>query len=366
MKTLENPFKFGGVVNTPFFTNRTKEIDQLNAVLNSANHVTIISPRRFGKTSLVYKVISNLNRPIIDLNLQMITSVDDLAKKLLKRIFSTYPFEKVKSLVKEFRFIPILSLNPITNETDIQFNYIAESEKNLEDVLNLLNQLAESDRKPIIVLDEFQEVIQINKNLPKYLRSIMQHHTNMNYLFLGSQESLIRDMFTKKKSPFYHFGMIMNLNKIPRNEFQFYIEERLLSMTSKADIFADEILNITDAHPYYTQQLAFAVWNELYQQTDESDVLSSAIDSIIQMHDLDYERQWIGFNQTDKKVLVGLAESKDSPLSDKFSKTYQTGASSTTYSSLKRLLSSGVVIKLDKGYEIDDPFFKKWITINRN
>jgi hypothetical protein len=62
---------------------------------------------------------------------------------------------------------------------------------------------------------------------------------------------------------------------------------------------------------------------------------------------------------------VGLAESNDSPLSDKFSKRYQTGASSTTFSSLKRLMTSGIVIKLDKSYEIDDPFFKKWITLNR-
>ena len=366
MNTTENPFKFGGVVGKNYFTNRKNEIEQLKNVLNSQNHVTIISPRRFGKTSLVYKVVAELDRPLIDLNLQMVTSIDDFARQLLKRVFSQYPFEKVKQGVTEFKFIPSLSINLVTNETDINFNYNVDSDKNLEDVLNLINKLASPEKKPIVVFDEFQEIIQLNKDLPKILRSIVQHHTNINYIFLGSQESLIRNMFIQKKSPFYHFGMLMYLNKIPKDEFYQYLENRLLPISAKADVFSTEILAITEAHPYYTQQLAFTVWNEIRNRNEENNVVNEAVNSIVQMHDLDYERQWISLNQTDKKVLIGLAESIESPLSEKFAKRFNLGASSTTFSSLKRLMNTGLVIKLSKGYELDDPFMKRWIIKRRN
>ena len=360
---MKNPFKFGSVVDGPFFTNRTNEIDKVKSVLESSNHLVVISPRRYGKTSLVLKVVKKLKRPTIFLDLQMVTSQTDFASQLLKRIYSAFPYQKIKNLLKHFRIAPTISLNPLTNEIDVSYN--AQIQKNqqtaLEDVLNLIEKIGNSKVRPIVIFDEFQEITRMGHNLDRVLRSIMQHHQNINYIFLGSQESIIREIFEKKKSPFYHFGYVLSLGKIPLTDFHKFLHDNFKSQTKNSDSIADAILDITKAHPYYTQQIAFTIWEILNKNQTSKDVVGNALNELVQTHDVDYERLWNTLNQTDKKILIGMCFSDLSPLSNDFSNKYQAGASSTIFSSLKKMTLSGFVLKTKDGYEIDDPFFKKWL-----
>ena len=91
----------------------------------------------------------------------------------------------------------------------------------------------------------------------------------------------------------------------------------------------------------------------------------TAIEQIIEFHDVDYERWWSSLKRTDMKVMIGLTFSDDSPMSKEFSHQFKLEASSTVYSSLKRLLENGYVAKIKDHYEIDDPFFKRWIYMRR-
>ena len=89
---MKNPFKFGTVVDGAFFTDREKELQSIGQLLESENHLVLISPRRFGKTSLVCKALQYIDRPVIMVNLQSVTTVAELAALLLKRVFKIYPF----------------------------------------------------------------------------------------------------------------------------------------------------------------------------------------------------------------------------------------------------------------------------------
>ena len=110
-----NPFKFGSVVDRPYFTNRRDELEKVQSILNSQNHLIIISPRRYGKTSLIHKALKANKRPSIIIDMMLITDTQDLAAQLLKRIYKIYPFEKIKQFLKSFKVIPNISLNPLTN-----------------------------------------------------------------------------------------------------------------------------------------------------------------------------------------------------------------------------------------------------------
>jgi len=125
----KNPFKFGTIVEEPYFTNRKNEINKVKSVLNSDNHLIIISPRRFGKTSLIKKVTNSINRPSIYLDLQLITNTEDLATQLLKRVYRSFPFEKLKQHIKKFRILPNISINPLNNEIDISFRPASSENK---------------------------------------------------------------------------------------------------------------------------------------------------------------------------------------------------------------------------------------------
>jgi AAA+ ATPase superfamily predicted ATPase len=361
---MNNPFKFGSVVDKPYFIDRHEEIRKVKSILRSENHLIIISPRRFGKTSLILKVIKEINRPAVLLDLQIITNTEDLAAQLLKRLYRLFPFEKIKQLIKNFRIIPNIIVNPINNEVDISFQTDSSRTILVDDVLNLIEKVSNQKNKMIVIFDEFQEIKNIDKTLDKQLRSTIQHHKKINYVFLGSQESLMRDIFEQKKSPFYHFGTLLTLEKIAIQDFKEYLCTGLKSVIDTTEKIAQKILEITKAHPYYTQQLAFTIWELLKKDKKLTNPVDAACAEIIHHHDIDYERLWNTINRTDMKILIGMASSEISPLSSEFSMKYFNGATSTIFSSLKRLAQKGLLIKTATGYEIDDPLFSKWI-INR-
>ena len=180
---MMNPFKFGTIVESSFFTDRRIELQQIKSVLNSENHLILISPRRFGKTSLVVKALQESERKHIMLNLQSVVSVEDFASRLLKEVFKIYKFEKLKYMIKNFRVVPTLSINPMTDGVDVAIQPMVDSRVMIEDVFSLLQMLATEDDRLIVVFDEFQEIKSIDKNLDRLLRSIIQLHKNINYLF---------------------------------------------------------------------------------------------------------------------------------------------------------------------------------------
>ncbi len=362
---LKNPFKFGSIVDNLYFTNRVEELEQIKSILDSEVHLTMMSPRRYGKTSLIMKAIKEINRPVILLDMQVVTSEIDFAEQLLKKIHKLFAYEKIKTLLKSFRIVPTVLINPISDEINISFNSNKSGDIALEDVLNLINKLSSKSKRLIVVFDEFQVIRKIEKGMENRLRSILQHHTDINYVFLGSQESLIRDIFENNKSPFYHFGYLFLLSKIPESDFQTYLQNRLKNISKRHIEISKYILKFSKGHPYYTQQLAFSVWEELAHEKINKPV-EIAIGKIVSHHDVDFERLWNTLNRTDMKILIGLATSKNLPLSDIFLQNYNIGSSSTAYSSIMKLTREGLVNKSQNGYEIEDPFFRHWIIQKRN
>jgi AAA+ ATPase superfamily predicted ATPase len=356
---MSNPFKFGSVVENEFFTDRKKEAKEAAGVLASSNHLILIGPRRYGKTSLVLKVVEPLKRPVIYLDLQITTDPADMATQLMKRVLKASKWESVKKSIANFRVVPAVELNPLTNGVSVTFSPAAAgSFTPLEDVLNLIERLGEKGKRPIVILDEFQEIASLGGNLAKQLRSVIQHHSHVNYVFLGSAESMMRQIFETKKSPFYHFGHLMAMGKIPHDDFMAYLKTRFEKITDSASAIAiaEKILAFTDRHPYYTQQLAFYCYAFIEEEGYREDVIGSVVGRIVEIHSNDFEKLWNTTSNTDKRILIALVEG------EKMSSVAQ--PASTLYSGLSRLAKQGFVVK-NKTYELDDPFFCRWIAAKR-
>ena len=350
---MENPFKFGSIVENEFFTDRVKEVEYICNYLNSRNHLVLISPRRFGKSSLVLKAVKKTNRQYVRLNLQKITSISDFAEKLLTEVYHSHPWEKLKQQILKFRIIPTITNNQVTGAIEIGFQPTHDQRVLLEDVFALMENAHTENDRLVVILDEFQEIRAISPILEKTLRAIMQEQKHINYILLGSQESMMTDIFENKKSPFYHFGELMRLGKLPRDDFYRYLSERLAAaFPENYGELSDSILDYTGCHPYYSQQLAANVWQIGVMQPCLEDPIGAAVDHIVKSHGLDYERLWINLKRTNRWILQRLASGK--PLQ---SGEYRT---STVYSALKRMQKDGYVIYSDR-YEIEDPFFRQWI-----
>ena len=364
--TTSNPFKFGSVVDDPYFTNRVKELQEVKRLLQSQNHLILISPRRYGKTSLLLKAVHALDRPYVFLDIQLVTGVSDFASQLLKRIYRIYPFEHLKQLIKHFSILPALNVNPLTNEVDISFQPVEKANPLLTDIFNLLENLGKKGKRPIVILDEFQDIFKLAPDLDKQLRAVIQHHNHVNYAFLGSMESMMRDIFEKKKSSFYHFGQLMILDKIPYEDFYNYLMKGFDKKCPQKETLCNKILAFTKQHPYYTQQLAYTLWEDCKNDMHADRLFKLTIEKLIKMHDVDYERLWQTFNQTDKKLMILLSTVQNvNILSEKIMRKHNLPAASTMYSSIKRLIKQGYIVKTNAKYELDDPFFTEWIKRKR-
>ena len=350
---MENPFKFGTIVEEAYFTDRTEEVAYICQFLQSANHLVMISPRRFGKSSVITKALKESGRKSIIVNLQQVTSVADLSAKLLREFFKLHPMEKVRHLITHFRIIPTITTNALTGSMDVSFQPGVDATMLLEDVMDLIEKAHSQQDRIVVVLDEFQEILDLAPYLDKKLRAIMQNQNHINYVLLGSQESMMIDIFFFFLSPFYHFGELMRLKKLPYDDFHAYLSTRLSHLfADKSGELADKILAYTGCHPYYSQQLAANVWQVAMLQPEVDDVLQTAIEQIVSTHGLDYERLWMNLNRTNRWILQRLA----------CNGVLQTGEhkTSTIYSALKQLQRGGYVIYTTR-YEFEDPFFREWI-----
>lgn len=351
-----NPFKFGTIVENEFFTDRIEELQSVKEILNSENHLVIISPRRYGKSSLINKALAQSGRPNITIDMMQVLSTEDLAVHIMRGIFRVYPMERLKHILSTFRITPTITYKPQTDSWDISVSTARgeSAEVLLEDAMAMLEKVSTPEARPIVVMDEFQEVVEIAHGLDRQLRAIMQRQKGLNYVFLGSQESMMTEIFEKKKSPFYHFGERMTLKKIPREDFYRYIMERLPGEDiENSSSVTEQILAFTNVHPYYSQQLASSVYRRMKYNGESQNVVENAISVILQEHDLDYERLWQSMNRSERRVIIALCQDVN-PLKDRnFPYT-------TTASILKKLVKSGYIVN-NGSYEIEDPFFARWV-----
>lgn len=346
---MKNPFKFGTIVDGDFFTDRKKECDYVTRFLAGENHLVLISARRFGKSSLIAKAVKETGRKSIMINMQNVTSVQNFACRIMSALLKLYPLERLKHFMTHFRFVPTISTNIATGSVDVSFMPNVNQAVLLEDAMDMLEHVSSEENRLIVVLDEFQDILSISKGFDKQLRSIMQLQKNVNYVFLGSQESMMEGIFEKKKSPFYHFGQLMRLNKIPYEDFYAYVAQRLPQDVAK------EVLAFTNCHPFYTQQLAYHVWDMLHYENVTENLLEETIERLVNLHDLDFERLWMTLTRQEKRIMQTLSEGKGSYLFRDHSTP-----TSTTFSALKKLIQKGFVIRTSS-YEIEDPFFNRWI-----
>jgi len=124
-------------------------------------------------------------------------------------------------------------------------------------------------------------------------------------------------------------------------------------------------LALTKCHPYYTQQLAWHVWETQIGKQTVNGSIEEAVNTILRNHDRDFERLWGSLINTDRKILIGLGITELLPTSSEFLLLTGVSSTSTAGSSLERMVNNGTVLKIDGKYDIEDPFFKEWIKRKR-
>lgn len=369
---MKNPFKFGTVVSDEQFCNRKNEIQTLNAAIESLNSLWLYSPRRFGKTSLVLKSFEQIHDvkciyfdlfSIRDSNDFMVKYLNLLTKELFTmKLGVEQILKKTSSLLKNVS--PNITLDSFGNPTiGINFNSTHE-EVGLTSILDFPEQI--NYNKPIcIAFDEFQEVERIDPFLKNIMRSIFQKQNNVSYIFLGSKESLMNSIFTDLKSPFYQFGEKMTIAEIEKEELQNYI--RTMFEKTRVNISENIIQNITnlsDCHPHYTQYFASVVWDmSLDRFADDNIFINDVIKKIIANQEDMFRVIWEQLTKNQKSVLYGISKKPiDGIMSNNAIIEYGLPVKSTVESALRSLMTKNILLKKGSIYRFDNPIFRIWVS----
>jgi AAA+ ATPase superfamily predicted ATPase len=371
---MQNPFKYGNVVEAPYFTDREKVLQTMTDDLQSGNNLVLYSPRRYGKTSLLNKVAQEMEAigfNTIYIDFYRVNSLQNFIELYTRAVVSktkkpiTNVIKKISSLVRGTT--PTLSFDASGNPVfSLSFQSTADLPQTLEDTLNLPEKM-ERERRWLIIFDEFQEITNLNGNrFDDQLRSIIQFHKNAVYVFSGSKHHLLLNLFNKPENAFYRFGKIIRLEKIDPALMRLYVIERFASTKIKlTEEVADYIIAQADNIPNYAQYLSAEVWHSCIEMKEEPDIGMVKLATANMLSNLqDYFLQiWEKLSNYQKQVLAALTFDNSNLFTKEFQSKYHLTSVSGTQRAIDKLIELELVYKDGQRYEFTDPFLKRYIEL---
>jgi AAA+ ATPase superfamily predicted ATPase len=367
----ENPFRYGVVVDDPYFINREKEVKEISVDLISGNNLIITSPRRYGKTSLVMKVIHQFEKqgfPVIYLDFFRISDLkqfmDTYASQILKK--QTGLKKSLTVFQKWIHGIRLaITLDP-SGSPSFSFSHdpgvpVYDS---LTEILNLPLKI-NSDKRWIVVFDEFQDIEKLNgQETEKWFRSVMQFHEQISYVFLGSKTHMIGQMFSQRDRAFYGFGKLMRIEKIPVPEMEHYIINRMAQTgINCGQASASQIISLADNIPYFVQFLASETWSLARENNDivNNMLINLAVENMLNNQQDHFHQLIDQLSPYQKKVIRALASEQEKIYSQHYMKKYNLGAASSTQRAVESLTNSGILEKDQETVYFSNPFFRKYL-----
>jgi hypothetical protein len=370
---MENrPFIFGVATSGENFTDRKNETERLLMNFRHGVNTILISPRRWGKTSLVHKV-----RRLAESDSLKVVYMDAFSCRSDRDFFDAFASAVLKQTSSKFdewmenaklflsRISPKITLGPDPT-TDFSVSLELNPKSNdVDEILQLPEKIAQKKGCRIVVcIDEFQQIaeFQDSKTFQKRLRAVWQLQESVSYCLFGSKKHLMNELFEKKSLPFYKFGDTIYLPKIGTEDWVDYITQRFETTgKSISRELAQRVCEMVDNHSSYVQQLAWLVWVHCGETATEND-LTEAYRDIIDQNSPLFEKQTESLTTYQINFLRAVIDGVQSEFtSQDVLQKYQLG-SSANVSIVKRALEKKEIIEIDKRcVVIPDPVMTAWL-----
>jgi len=367
----ENPFSTAAYYGPAYFCDRQEEADQILRNITGGSSTTLMAIRRIGKTGLMHHVISRLPRGWTGIyaDIQETENMNQFLNLLVAAILQSSS-EKSTVGKKLWKFIaslrPLISFDPLTGLPQVTFDVKQPaSENNIQQVFLFLEK---QDFKSLIVIDEFQQIISYpEKNMDAWLRARVQQLKNVVFVFTGSQQHLMTELFTSPNRPFFRSTQIMKLGKLNPGIYRDFIMAMFQKYKKKiSPEIASDILNWAGIHTYYVQHLCNRVFTatakevtaEIWKQQAHQ-VLKEEENVFFAFRNMLTRPQWNLLKAIAREGQVYQPTSKD------FIRKFDLGSSATVLRSLKTLQDYELVYHDYTGdgikyLSVYDVFFQRW------
>ena len=368
---MEKAFVYGMSVEGDNFTDRVKETKRLKMDLENGINVILVSPRRIGKSSIVRKVMKEITNPKIKMVFMDIYDCrseyefyNRFASELLKQ--TATKTEQVIENIKKFlvRLTPKIAFSP-EPMSDFSLSLgITPQNYEPEEILKLPEMIGQAQSVHIVVcIDEFQQIGEMTDTLTiqKRLRGIWQHQRNVSYCLFGSKKHLMTKLFQNRRMPFFQFGEMMYLDKIPTADWVPFICSRFESQGKQiSEELAKKICETVECSSSYVQQLAWNVLAETDKVTTEED-FNHGVDALLAQCSALFEEQLKGLTSYQMNFIRALCDGVSSDFSSKtILETYNLGSKSNI-ARIKAALQDKEMIDFDQDHVyLEDPVFKIW------
>jgi len=370
-----SPFRFGQIVDSEEFTNRHQEITLFKADLLSGNNLILMSPRRYGKSSLVKQfVLMHADEPntihcMIDLF--SIRNEEDFCEVLSRELIksSSGKLDEWLNSAKTFftQLVPRISIgtDPL-NDFSISFD-MKEIEKYKTEILDLPEIIAQRKNKRIILyLDEFQNIGSFDNSLgfQKLLRSVWQKHKNVSYCLYGSKRHMMREIFEKTDKPFYRFGSQFTLGRIETELWEKFIFEKFQHTNKLIDqtlIF--DIVSTMKNHPHYVQQLAHFVWSFSGKKVTP-DVINYALQFMLTSNSSFFVKIIEDLSKTQINLLKAISNGETKLTSLRTMQDYKIGTPRNIIKNRRILEGKDIIDISADNILFIDPLFEIWFRKN--
>jgi AAA+ ATPase superfamily predicted ATPase len=374
---MENPFHYGEIVGGSAFTDRDEEIEEVLGDVRNGQNVVLISPRRYGKTSLLFEVTERAKRHgtlIAYIDLFRTPSKDTFADHLADAIYGglVAPIDRAlhraSTVFQKLPLQPKVTINPDGTPT-FEFSPGAaerDVDRTIEQLLTLPGDIArERKRRVVLILDEFQEVVTLDPHLPALMRSVFQLQSEVSHIFAGSRRHLMNRVFTDENQPMYRLAKPLVLRTIPREAFAPFIEERFSSTQQAIEPNATKrILDVTEGHPHDTQELCYFVWELALarQAVVTSDLVESALNRVIDHEEARFTTLWEGLTPYRRLVLSVLARADQRGIyAEEYRRQRGLGPASSLQKAIAYFIDRELVeFSTDGTYRVPDVFLRIW------
>ena len=374
---MNRPFVYGYLAEKENFIDRIEERRQLKTFLGNGINVMLISPRRWGKSSLVKATMTEMLDENKDVRVCYIDAYKVHSEQDFYNIFATAivrglssTLEKGLEFVKKYIQVltPSITLksDPL-NAIEVDLGY-KPLQKNAEDILRLPEQIAVQKGWHVIVcIDEFQQLAQLPewKKIESMLRSVWQEHQHVNYCLYGSQRHMMMDIFNNASNPLYRFGQVIYLKKIAIEYWLPYIQGSFEKTGKTISIeFAERICATVDYHPWYVQQLCFFIWSDTTDSVTE-DIFQNQVQTLIDTNAPQYESDISSLTMSQIAMLKAIANGEQKLSSAAVVSRYNLGGPQTILRNKKILISRDIIEQgTETRYRFVDPVFLLWFRQN--
>jgi hypothetical protein len=377
-KESGNPFTFGDLALDDAFTNRENELRELTADMTNGQNVLVYAPRRYGKSSLVLRAAQEALRKkalVGYCDLMKTPSKERLAAALSKTIYADiaspveHAFERAAELFRGLRVQPSMEVDPADGSLRFSFQPGRRREdidETIERLLELLGELAaERKRRVVIVFDEFQEILALDKRFPNLMRAVFQAQPEVSHVYLGSKRHLLERIFNDRNEPFWRSAKQLELGMIAPEKFARFVRDRF-AQSGKAigDDAVARLVHVTGGHPYATQELAYFAWELVGGRAGGSVAdVEEAVVRVLRSEHNHFVQLWDDAPQAQRLLMLALAQQPTrSVYAASYRRRYDLPEPPTLQTALAGLTRKEIVGKDDAGEQsVIEPFFAAWL-----